>query len=198
MKATKEASMTNEEKMSLLKKIHLTLFTSKQTGTDITKERVLNPYITNTQAFGRWFSDNTLRGFDVSIDLGTRVIDIRCVEQNPNKMDAKGNLKWTANLARQVHKIMWVIDRNGGFLGRMQDDEWIPGFEPAIQPAIQNAPAQTDVPYVDPNKSYGQDLADSLNIGELSEIPNAADIPEYVLQSVAEMEEEPPDWDGDY
>jgi hypothetical protein len=69
---------------------------------------------------GRWFSDNTLRGFDVSINLGTRVIDIRCVEQNPNKLDNRGNLKWSANLARQGHKMMWVIDRNGGFLGRLR------------------------------------------------------------------------------
>lgn len=179
--------MTNEEKMMLLKLIFNSLFQSKQQNTDITKVMMT----TNMGNFmGRWYSNNTLRGFDLSINLGNRIIDIRCVEQNPNKTDAKGNLKWTANLAQQGHKLMWVIDRNGGFLGRMQDEEWIPGFEPATQPAIQqpaqqniqNAPAQTE----------------SLELDELPEIPNAADIPEYILNSVAEMEEEPPDWEGDY
>jgi hypothetical protein len=175
--------MTNKEKMAILKLIFTTLFHSKATGSDITK--VVIP--TNMGQFpGRWFSDNTLRGFDVSINLGTRVIDIRCVEQNPNKLDNRGNLKWSANLARQGHKMMWVIDRNGGSAINQQP----------YQPVAQNAAAQTDVPYVDPNTSYGQDLADSLEIGELPEIPNAADIPEYILESVAEMEEEPPDWEG--
>jgi hypothetical protein len=179
--------MTNEEKMAVLKLIFNTLFQSKQQGTDITQVMMT----TNVGNFnGRWFSDNTLRGFDVSINLGTRIIDIRCVEQNPNKTDNKGNLKWTANLARQGHKIMWVIDRNGGFLGRMQDEEWVPGFEPATQPAVQQ-PVQQNV-----QNAAAQ--TESLELEELPELPNAADIPDYVLQSVAEMEEEPPDWDGDY
>jgi hypothetical protein len=85
---------------------------------------------------------------------------------------------------------MWVIDRNGGFLGRMQDEEWVPGFEPATQPAVQQ-PVQQNV-----QNAAAQ--TESLELEELPELPNAADIPDYVLQSVAEMEEEPPDWDGDY
>jgi hypothetical protein len=188
--------MTNEEKMAILKLIFNTLFQSKQQGTDITQVMIT----TNMGNFlGRWFSDNTLRGFDVDINLGNRTIQIRCVEQNPNKMDAKGNLKWTANLARQGHKIMWVIDRNGGFLGRMQDEEWVPGFEPATQPANyqqQNLP-QPDVPEIPGQPSYGQDLANSIVPEDLPEIPNAVDIPEYILESIAEMEE-PPGWEGDY
>jgi len=180
--------MTNEEKMAVLKLIFNTLFQSKQLGTDITQ--VIIP--TNMGDFkGRWFSNNTLRGFDVSINLGARVIDIRCVEQNPDKKDTKGNLKWTANLARQGHQIMWVIDRNGGFLGRVQNNDWIPGFEPATQPATYQQPAQQEA-----QNPVAQ--TESLELEELPEIPNAADIPEYILNSVAEMEEEPPDWDGDY
>jgi hypothetical protein len=189
--------MTNEQKMNILKMVFSALFQSKASNSNITQTIVT----TNMGQFpGRWFSDNTLRGFDLSINLGARIIDIRCVEQNPNKTDAKGNLKWTANLAQQGHKLMWVIDRNGGFLGRMQDGDWIPGFEPATQPANyqqQNLP-QPDVPEIPGQPSYGQDLANSIVPEELPEIPNAADIPEYVLQSVAEMEEEPPDWEGDY
>lgn len=191
--------MTNEEKMGLLKQIHSTLFASKHEGTDITKVLVMNPYIANTQVFGQWFKES-LRGFDVDIHTGTKEIQIRCVEQNPNKMDDKGNLKWTANLARQGHKIMWVIDRNGGFLGRMQDEEWIPGFEPATQPASyqqQNLP-QPDVPEIPGQPSYGQDLANSIVPEDLPEIPGGADIPEYILESVAEMNEPPPDLEGDY
>lgn len=181
--------MTNEEKMAILRTIFDTLFQSKALNTDVTQAIIP----TNMGNFpGRGFSNNTLRGFDVSINLGTRCIDIRCVEQNPDKTDANGNLKWTANLARQGHKIMWVIDRNGGFLGRMQDGDWVPGFEPATQPVIQQ-PAQQNVPSAGPAAQ-----TDSLELEELPELPNAADIPEYVLQSVAEMEEEPPDWEGDY
>ena len=180
--------MTNEEKMAVLKLIFNVLFQSKQQNTEITQVLMT----TNVGNFmGRWFSDNTLRGFDVSINLGARIIDIRCVEQNPNKMDAKGNLKWTANLARQGHKIMWVIDRNGGFLGRMQDGDWIPGFEPATQPAAYQQPIQQEA-----QNPAAQ--TESLELEELPELPNAADIPEYILNSVSEMEEEPPDWDGDY
>jgi len=180
--------MTNEEKMAILKVIFNTLFQSKQLGTDITREVIT----TNMGNFaGRWYSNNELRGFDVSINLGTRIIDIRCVEQNPNKLDAKGNLKWTANLARQGNQLMWVIDRNGGFLGRIQNNDWIPGFEPATQPASYQQPAQQGA-------QYPAAQTESLELEELPELPNAADIPEYILNSVAEMEEEPPDWDGDY
>lgn len=182
--------MTNEEKLSLLKLIHMAIFTSKQTGTTITNEVVKNQYIVGGGCLGRWFKES-LRGFDVDINTGIKTIQIRCVEQNPNKMDAKGNLKWTANLARQGHKIMWVIDRNGGFLGRMQDDEWIPGFEPATQPTNYQQQAQQNV-----QSPAAQ--TESLELEELPELPNAADIPEYILNSISEMEEEPPEWEGDH
>ena len=191
--------MTNEEKVAILKLISKSIFTSKQIGTDITKEAVINQYIVGGQCLGRWFKES-LRGFDVDINIGDRTVQIRCVEQNPNKMDAKGNLKWTANLARQGHQIMWVIDRNGGFLGRIQDEKWVPGFEPATQPATNQQPYQPiaqNAAAQNVHDSYGQDLAHSIVPEDLPEIPNGVDIPDYILESISGMEDEPPDW-GDY
>lgn len=218
--------------------IYNTLFQSKQGNTDITAIGI----ITNMGKFpGRWFVSQTLRGFDVDINAGNRIVQIRCIEQNPNKTDNLGNLKPNANLARMGHKIMWVIDRQDSWLGRIQDGVWVPAFKPATKPAQYdyNTPeheARLDAAYehiekdfndpnfhgipgtsgtsmahlpieaaaaIPPNRpeipgqvSYGQSLADSIVPEDVPEIPGNADIPEYVLQSVSEMEE-PPDW-GDY
>lgn len=179
--------------MNILMGIYNNLFQSKQSNTDITKVNI----VTNMGTFpGRWFVSQTLRGFDVDINAGDKIVQIRCLEQNPNKTDNAGNLKPNANLARMGHKIMWVIDRKDSWLGRIQDGEWIPAFTPAVksvstlpveQPSFQNQAAQ-DVP-----EAYGQYLADSIVLMDAPEISNGTDIPEYVLQSVSEMEE-PPDW----
>lgn len=98
---------------------------------------------------GRLFKDSTtgianLRGFDVSLNLdqtgpnGVIIpLNLRLLEQNPNKKDAHGNLKMYANLARQGHKIMWVInqDKQDGFLGRIQDEQWYKSQQFATRPA---------------------------------------------------------------
>jgi len=194
--------------------IYNNLFQSKQSNTDITKVNI----ITNMGKFpGRWFVSQTLRGFDVDINAGDKIVQIRCLEQNPNKTDNLGNLKPNANLARLGHKIMWVIDRKGSWLGRIQDGAWVPAFETATKPAQYNYNAPEHEARVD--AAYGhidQDINDPNFHGipgtsgtpmanlaienampqNLPEIPSNADIPEYVLQSVSEMEE-PPDW-GDY
>lgn len=176
--------------------IYNNLFQSKQNNTDITKINI----ITNMGTFpGRWFVSQTLRGFDVDINAGDKIVQIRCLEQNPNKTDNNGNLKPNANLARMGHKIMWVIDRKDSWLGRIQDGAWIPAFETATKPAPAynyNTPEhamQQNLPEIPGQASYGQSLADSIVPGNVPEIPGNADIPEYVLQSVSEMEE-PPDW----
>ena len=124
--------MTNEQKMNILSMIFAAIFQSKATNSDITKVIMT----TNRGKFpGRWFVGNTLRGFDVDIDTGDKIVEIRCIEQNPNKTDNFGNLKKHANLAQLGHKIMWVIDRKGSWLGHMMDNVWVPAFEPATQPA---------------------------------------------------------------
>lgn len=131
--------MTNEQRMSLLRLVFRMIFQSKASGTDITQVILT----TNTGRFpGRWFNDSStgqpsLRGFDFTCNLGSRIISIRCLEQNPNKVDNFGNLKKFAVLARQGHQIMWVINKNkavDGFLGRIQDGEWVASFVPAVKP----------------------------------------------------------------
>jgi hypothetical protein len=124
--------MTNEQKMQLLRFIAGTIFQSKAQNTDITQI----PLITNTGRWpGRMFKGD-LRGFDFSLNLGDRIINLRCLEQNPNKTDNFGNLKKYAILARQGHKIMWVIDtKNNTFLGRLQDNVWYASFVTATTPA---------------------------------------------------------------
>lgn len=200
--------MTNEEKMGVLKLIFTSIFTSKQKGTDITTESVINPYLVGGHVMGRWFGQNTLRGYDVDINTGTSLVQIRCVEQNPEKRDNSGNLKWTANLAKQGHQLMWVIDRSqgGGFLGRMQRDlgrndiVWHAGFDPATRPVAQAQaqaqPANYNQQDQPPMQNPAASQTNPVDIDDLPEIPNGVDIPDYILESIAEMEE-PPDW-GDY
>lgn len=214
--------MTNQEKMAILMGIYNVLFQSKQANTDITQVGIM----TNVGKFtGRWFVGNTLRGFDVDINTGDKIVEIRCLEQNPNKVDNNGNLKKFANLAQQGHKIMWVIDRKGGWLGHIMDGVWTPSFEPATQPANANTGAITYIQlgpavpnYNTPEHKARLDAAyahiekdqndpnfhgvpgtsgTSVDITSLPEIPNDADIPDHVLQSVSAMEE-PPDWGDTY
>ena len=193
--------MTNEEKMAVLVLVFNTIFQSKAQNTDITQILMT----TNMGNFpGRWFKDGLLRGFDLALNTGDKIVSIRCVEQNPNKMDKFNNLKKYANLARQGHQIMWVIDQNteNGFLGRMQDGEWVPSFVPATQPVTAQQPASAQPQMInaaeaqDPYPNYVQDVAMPIETDDLPEIESGGDIPEYVLESMAEMDE-PPDW-GDY
>jgi len=141
--------MTNEQRMQLLRFIADTIFMSKAQNTDITKIALA----TNT---GRWpgrMFNGDLRGYDFSLNLGDRIINLRCLEQNPNKIDNFGNLKKYAILARQGHKIMWVIEtKNNKFLGRLQDNVWYASFVPATTPATDyyNSPehmAREDAAY---------------------------------------------------
>lgn len=188
--------MTNKEKMDILLGIYNVLFQSKQSNTDITKVGV----ITNMGKFpGRWFVGQSLRGFDVDINTGDKIVEIRCIEQNPNKTDNLGNLKKHANLARQGHKIMWVINRQGGWLGCLQDSIWIPSFDPATKPAAVNYTNITETdgsPQLPAQDAHAQQLADGIVPNDIPEVAGDVGIPEYVLQSISEMEE-PPDW-GDY
>lgn len=206
--------MTNQEKMNILIGIYDALFQSKQANSDITQVVIT----TNMGKFpGRWFVNQTLRGFDVDISTEIKMVQIRCIEQNPNKLDNNGNLKKHANLAQQGHKIMWVIDRKGSWLGHMQDGIWIPANDPATKPSIAGtqytklgsqpvedaAYAHINKDFSDPNfhgipGTSGTPMAnlpiEAAMPQSLPEISNDVDIPEYVLQSISAMDE-PPDWD---
>jgi len=196
----KEATMTNQDKLNILLGIYNALFKSKAEGTDIESVGL----ITNMGKFmGRWFVNRTLRGFDIDINLGDRIIELRCLEQNPNKTDDNGNLKTFANLARKGHKIMWVINRKGSWLGHMQDGIWTPANDPVTKPATYvkvqppaelNAGVTVTEASVDPVKAYQEHLTTGVvNLEELPDIPTDRDLADYVYESVAEMDE-PPDW----
>jgi len=143
--------------MQLLRAISNAIFMSKAQNTDITKI----PLVTN---MGRWpgrMFNGGLRGYDFSLNLGDRTINLRCLEQNPNKTDNFGNLKKYAILARQGHQIMWVIDnKNNVFLGRLQNNVWYASFVPATTPAVPNQynnaaqRAREDAAYAHINHDY--------------------------------------------
>ena len=197
--------MTNEERMVLLRTVFNTIFQSKTQGTDIANVSIA----TNTGQWpGRLFTGG-LRGFDFTVNLGDRTISLRCIEQNPNKVDNFGNLKKYANLAQQGHTIMWVIDtKNNKFLGRIHNAVWHASFVPATQPVVgtpnvYDSPgqeAQEDAAYNQVNQEWhntqnaAASLPDPMDINNLPEIPNGVDIPDYVFDQIADMDE-PPAWD---
>lgn len=140
--------MSNAQRMQFIKHVSILIFSIPVTDPETLANTIQNtltdpewaPWIVGNQAHGRTFKDSstglaTLRGFDISLDLGVlnpngtnKLLNLRFLEQNPNKVDGYGNLKENAILARAGNKIMWVI-QNGvenGFLGKLQNDEWIP------------------------------------------------------------------------
>lgn len=193
--------MTNQERMGLLKTVFGLIFQSKLANTDITTVKVQ----TNTGVWaGRWFKDSstgqqTLRGFDFTCNLGDRIISLRCLEQNPNKMDNFGNLKKFALLAREGHQIMWVIDRNGSFLGHLFDGDWKPSWQPATTPAVRQQPAQQNT-YNSPASQTEipdevQGNAEYVIPEDLPDIPDNVEVPDYILEEIA-ADENPPEWEG--
>ena len=178
--------MNNVEKMQFIRMVADALFTAKASNLNMLGIIIQHPNIvdstglTTGKAQGRWFKNaetgqQTIRGFDVNLNVNDRVLSLRFMEQNPDKTDGRGNLKWTAALARKGHKMMWVVNRSvqvGGFLGRLQDGEWIPSQERAYTPANNQAA---------PARSAMENIPD---------IPADVGIPEYTLQSYANMEDE--------
>ncbi len=171
--------MTNVEKMGLLMALYNGLFQSKAQNTDITAMGVPSPHVAGGIVMGRWFVNGTLRGFDFNVQNGPNLLQLRMIEQNPDKTDAAGNRIYYANLAHQGHCIAWLIDRKpgGSFLGRIQAGQWHPSQLRAVVPATpQNQ--QTAAALVPPVES-------------IPDIPANIDIPDYVLIAVANDEEVP-------
>ena len=146
--------MSNQAKMEFILNVHRLIFSLNPNdpglfnniqGVQLGVE--WEPWLLAFQ--GRMFKDSstglqTIRGFDASLNTGQTnpngtimPINLRFIEQNPNKVDANGNLKTYANLARQGHQIMWVIDKDkqNGFLGRVQDGQWYKSQHFATRPA---------------------------------------------------------------
>lgn len=169
--------MTNAEKMGLLIALYNGIFQSKAQNTDITAMGVPSPHVAGGIVMGRWFVQGTLRGFDFNIQDGTKQLQLRILEQNPNKLDAAGNRSYYANLAHQGHCIAWVIDRKpgGSFLGRIQAGQWHTSQLRAVVPAT---PA---------NQQTATALVPSVE--GIPDIPNDVNIPDYVLVAVANDEE---------
>ena len=156
--------MNNLEKILFLQEMARGIYNSKKMMPDSlwpeTKvPEKWNKYITKWNP--RLFKNSetgqpTLRGIDVDLNIDeVNTIKLRLLEQNPDKKDYAGNLKTLANLARQGHQIMWIIDRTvktNGFIGRIQDGEWIPNQDRAytktpVTPNLQNIPEiNTDIP----------------------------------------------------
>lgn len=173
--------MTNEQRMAFLMHLESLIFASKIANTDITKVFTAPqwaPFIASG-GNGRFFNGG-LRGFDIDLRLGATVIQLRVLEQNPQKIGKGGVFSQYAVLAQQGHRIVWIINRalkNDAFMGRIQDGLFI-----ASAPrATYNAP--TYQPPVQQNYA-----AQSVNAQSLPEVPPDMDIPEYVMSSLDEPE----------
>lgn len=187
--------MTNEQKMAFIRDMAALIFTvpvtEPRTLYKAMKNALTNPqwsqWVVGAQVPGRTFRDSstglaTLRGFDVSLDLGRfnadgtmKYLHLRFIEQNPNKRDGYGNLKENAILARQGHQIVWVIDNGvgGGFLGKVQNGKWIKN-RPRVYNRTNQAPTgnfndpapnyDNQTPMADLPDVSGQNLDEALTI----------------------------------
>lgn len=187
--------MTNQEKMALLMSAYDAIFSSKMLGTDITQIRLTDPNLMmwNGQGWqasgvqhGRWFVNNTLRGFDMDINVGNNeVVQVRVLEQNPLKQSQY------AVMARQGIRICWVIDRKvkeNAFLGRIQDGQWHANEPRATYPATPGAVVYAPAPDVVPSPDgvISMENLPVINMETLPEIPDQEAIPEVVYNAFAD------------
>jgi len=148
--------MNNQQKMELIMMAYRAIFAARPENmiADLNSASidiaVRFQNIFNVQ--GRLFRDSStgiqnIPGYDISLDVGERnpnntikPLNLRFIAQNPNKRDAKGNLKENAILAQKGHKIMWVINQGiaNGFLGKVMDNTWQASAPRATYPANQN------------------------------------------------------------
>jgi len=174
--------MTNAEKVQLMVQVANKIFASKVSNTDITTVTV----VTNTGTHnGRWFSKGSLRGFDIPINNNGKIINLRIIEQNPNKMDNFGNLKQNALLARIGHQIVWIIRQDtNAFIGKVMDGTWTAITPKAItkidpRTVVNGAGIQKTVTAEDQYGSVYEHYDDGRWVSELTEI-NPNDITVYI------------------
>jgi len=183
--------MNNAEKSALIKYIYQVIFASKAQGSDITQLKVQ----TNAGLWpGRWFKNaetgqQSLRGFDFTVNDKGVSRKLRMLEQNPDKLDKFNNLKHFANLARAGHKIAWLIDTDvsNGFIGRIQDDEWVPSRPQVVNP-IQEASGLARGLKSETAVTVGNPPPGPPELEDIPDIPDDMEIPEYVLREICDME----------
>jgi hypothetical protein len=132
-------TMTDQLKLEFVREINRIIFSS--TPENITQATINEKFTPWIMFFGpRTFKNSatgiqSLRGVDVGLDVGeldssgvVKPKRLRFIEQNPDKINGFGQLKPTSMLARQGHKIMWIInqDINNGFIGKMVDNVYEP------------------------------------------------------------------------
>jgi len=180
--------MTNEQRMSLIKALYNLIFTGKSQSYPQWQvapkpagyESVITAWVP------RAYVNGTVRGIDIDINDGGKTLQLRFMEQNPNKCDKLGNLKETSIRARNGEFLMWVVDRKpgGGFLGSIQNGTWIASQMRAYAPAQYNAAGAV----------ASQTEFTSENIPD---IPSGAGTPEYVIETMGDMDFNPDDFGVD-
>lgn len=115
-----------QSEIKMFKVIATEIFKSKAIGSDITQVKIR----TNTGVYpGRTFGGGKLRGFDIAFNPGKKEIQLRLLEQNPDKLDKYMNRTTNAVLAAQGRQIVWIIRRDiDEFIGKLMDDgkgDWL-------------------------------------------------------------------------
>jgi len=156
------------------------------------------PIVTNAgTSYRQVFKTSGCKYIDFNIALdGGKKLALRLVEQNQNKEYSPGQLTKYAALARQGHRIAWLMDRNvprgqNAYLGSIQDGQWVKGEQRAF---TKTAPAanttavasQTVVREVNPQP-------EDLDVDALTDVND--DIPEYILQNYPDPAEAMDDFD---
>jgi len=170
--------MTNQQRMALIKALYNLIFTCKSQSFQqwqlAPKPTGYEPII--TAWVPRTFVNGTVRGIDIDVNDGGKILQLRFMEQNPNKEDKAGNLKETSIRARNGEFLMWVVDRKpgGGFLGSIQNGDWIASQMRATTPAQYNT-AGAGAPHTE------------FTSNSITDIPGDMATPEFVVETMADF-----------
>jgi len=203
--------MTNAQRMDLVNAIYNLIFTRKavdvNTWYQTPKPVGFEQFIVGWNP--RTFTKGTLRGIDTDLNVDGKILSLRFLEQNPNKMDFNGNLKDFAIRARNGECIMWIIDKRqeNGFLGSVQNGQFIPSQMRAYRPAQSQVAAAgasptgfssdgiPDIPAGTSNPQYVINTADGGQYAPTEEEMAAAD----AIAMEAMMEDfDPSAYDDEY
>lgn len=167
--------MTPQEQMALILATFQQLFAATP-----------QPVRTDVGLFYRQaFKNSALRYFDFEVGAGGgKKLKLRMVEQNPNKEYSPGQLSKYAALAKQGHKIAWLIDRtSNNYLGSVQDGAWEPS-----QPRAYNKAALT-TKTAPSSQTVVREVVQPADL-ELDSLPDVEDdIPEFILSNYPDPEE---------
>jgi hypothetical protein len=140
------------------------------------------PWLKGAQAM--LFVGGKIRAMDVALQLEKSVLNLRFMEQNPDKMDNMGALKENAIRARRGEQIMWVLKTNtdpNTWLGSVQNGQWIQGKQRPVYNAMPAGAANTGAAQTVPQDNnlhtyQGESIEieedDYINVNELPEVEN--------------------------